>query len=367
VSVADAGAIADRLTTLGLVEWAEPVGLSAADVDAILSSAHEGLVCLLGAAIESGLVEVDAASGDLVATAWAELMARAVQLDGLLLEVTAGLHAGGITNRVLKGVAVATLDEHDPSWRSYNDVDVLVPPTLLLDAVDVLASLGLSAVIPPVSRRWAGRYAKSITLIHPSGAQVDLHRMLATGPFGSRVRAECLFDQSRAFEVGETSIHALSDPHRLLHACYHAALGGVQGARHRRDLLLLTRSVSTTQVEAQFVDGWSPTVVATALRWAAGAPSALPDDWTRWLASVMADANDDELLASYEGSFRDGARAQLQAASGPMEKARFAAALVWPSRAHLAARGQSRLQHLRRLVRARRFGDRVPNNTESAP
>ena len=346
--------LVDRLATLGHAAWGAPVTLDAAQVQVLLASRpHEGVVCLLGAAVEQGLIETEAQSAELISGAWSELMASAVQLDMLLLQVAATLTAVRIDTRVLKGVANATLDEVDPSWRSYNDVDVLVPSGKLLAAVDALRAIGLQPIAAPVGRRWAASHAKSLTLTHASGMQVDVHRMLAAGPFGSRLRAGCLFENGRPFEVGGVSLTALSDTQRFLHACYHAALGGAPGTRHRRDLLLLAKANLPTATEAHFVDGWSPSVVAAALKWADAGVGALGAEWTAWLECMTSDPADDALLAAYGGSFRDIAKAELRATSGFIAKAQYAAALVWPSRANLVARGVSRRQHLRGLVSRR--------------
>lgn len=346
--------IVDRLTTLGLVEWGTPLTLETPQVDALLSARpHEGLVCLLGAAVERGLVDVEPADGARVTGAWTELMASAVQLDTLLLQVTEALTAAGIDSRVLKGVANATLDEVDRSWRSYNDVDVLVPADKLLPAVDALDGIGLQPIAAPVSRRWAGRNSKSLTLLHGSGMQVDVHRMLAAGPFGARLRPGCLFEQAQLLDVGGVSLTALSDTQRFLHACYHATLGGVPGARHRRDVLLLAKANAPIAVDSQFADGWSPAVVAAALEWADAGVDVLGADWTTWLGSRTVDPADDALIAAYGGSFRDIAKAELRATRGPLARVQYAAALAWPSNDNLVSRGKTRWQHVRGLVARR--------------
>ncbi|MDO8362945.1 MAG: nucleotidyltransferase family protein [Actinomycetota bacterium] len=348
-------AVAARLATLGLGDWGPALALAPTEVAQVLSAAaHEGLVCLLGAALDGGLVHVDTASASQVEAAWAEAMARVVQLDGLLLEVHACLTAAGIDTRVLKGVAIATLDEPDAAWRSYNDIDVLVPATRLLDAADALAVRGMRPAAAPVGRRWAARHAKSLTLTHPSGAQVDLHRMLAAGVFGARLRNDCLFERGREFSVGGRVMTALADQHRFLHACYHAALGGTRGTRHQRDVLLLAQAVGPDAVEPLWPEGWSPAVVAAALRWAGGGDATLPPAWDEWLRSVCIDPADAALLNSYGGSYRELAMAEWRATKGLLPRVRFAAALVWPSSENLRARGRSRWGNLRSLAGAGR-------------
>ena len=350
---------AERLATVGLVEWLEPMTIDAATASAVCATAaHQGLACLLGPATERGLVLADAATTELISAAWAERLAWCVQLDSLLLQVATALAAHDIDVRVLKGAAIATLDEPDPSWRSYGDVDVLVPPDRLLAAVEALAGLHLQPAADPVGRRWLAAHGKGITLAHPSGIQIDLHRQLAAGPFGSRVRMARLLERGRTFEVGGTTLTALADEHRFLHACYHAVLGGVRGPRHRRDVLLLAHSVPPQVVEAEFADGWSAAVVHAAVSWA-GDATTLSDEWCDWLAATeLADdptlRADRELISAYGRSFRVVARAELRALRGPVAKIRYASALIWPSRGNLAARGQRRGQHLGRLIRSLR-------------
>ena len=348
------GEILDRLATLGLEEWPATVSLTPDEVTAMLTLApHEGAVCLLGAAVEQGLVSLDAASAGAVTAAWQEAMAGVVQLDGLLVQVVAWLAEAGLDCRSLKGAAVATLDECAPSWRSYHDVDVLVPADRLLAAVDALVAGGLRPLLAPVSRSWAARFGKSITLVHPSGMQVDVHRLLSPGVFGARIRPETLFAGGQEFHVGGVAVRALAAPHRFLHACYHAALGGVRGARHRRDVLLLAGSVPVQEVAALWPDGWSATVVAAALDWATQDGALLPDDWAAWRAAHVDERNDRELLHSYSGPFGEQADASARAA-GPLTRLRYSWPLLWPSRAHLRDRGRSRWQHLTAVLRARR-------------
>lgn len=341
------------LVLLGLGAPSEPMVADAAAVDALLVSApHEGLVALLGAAIDVGAIVVDEESRETVETAWAEAMARCVQLDVLLCTVSRQLAAAGIDHRALKGAAVAHLDEVVPSWRSYSDVDVLVPQGALMASTRALAWLQLRPLVQPVSERWAERFAKSLTLVGPEGTQVDLHRQLSPGVFGERLQMTALFERSADIAVGDAVVPTLEAAHRFLHACYHASLGGVRGARHRRDILLLARSVPVAAVSARWVEGWSSAVVADALDFAAGHTATLPDDWAEWRRSLVVDAADRSLLATYSGTFGDQAVASVRA-RGPWAAAQYAWPLLWPSRAHLRSRGRSRRQHLSAVLRPR--------------
>ncbi len=75
-------------------------------------------------------------------------------------------------------------------------------------------------------------------------------------------------------------------------------------------------------------------------------------DWQQWLATRSVDPTDEARLAASQGTFRAKAGARARSVGGPVGRVRYLAALVWPSRAHLVARGRSRRQHLVRVLRA---------------
>jgi len=342
------------LIGLGMGPDLAPRDVTTAEVQAVCDSApFEGLVSLLGAAIETGAVQCEAADIARVNAAWLDRMAWCVLLDGALTDVVTRLAAAGIDTRVLKGAAIATLDEPHPSWRSYGDVDLLVPRDALLQAADVLSTSGWRAVVPPVSRSWTARHAKSITLVDDTGVQLDLHRLLATGPLGARVNPSALFGPGDVLTVGAHRVMALARVHRFLHACYHAALGATRGARHDRDLLLLAATTAAHELDDHWRDGWSATVVAAALlpvcQW-------LAPSWQEWVRGVQPDPDDQRLLGVASVDFHRQATAHAAAQEGATARLHYLAALAWPSRAHLAARGLTRRAHLLRSLRRRSGG-----------
>jgi len=54
---------------------------------------------------------------------------------------------------------------------------------------------------------------------------LDLHRTFVLGPWGVLVDLDGLWDRGQEFTIAGRTLHALSRANRLLHACYHAALG----------------------------------------------------------------------------------------------------------------------------------------------
>jgi hypothetical protein len=358
--VASARTLSERLETLGLVPWGAPLELSPDDVMGVVESAsHTGLVALLGAAIDLGAIVVSADTGrgldtiERVRGVWIDRLATVVVHDALLADVVHHLRQNGIETRVLKGAANAHLDEIDPSWRTYGDADVLVPDGRLMDATDALSDLGLRPLVPPVRRGWADRYAKGVTLQADDGRQLDLHRTLAAGPLGERLVSSGLFANGRSFEVGGRSVTALSDVNRFAHACYHTSLSAAAAHRHRRDVALLAGRVRPVDLDGIADVGWSLTVIADAIDVAAPA-GAIPEDWVEWSAAIERSGQDEHLLRAARSTFATAAQVAARQYGGTRQAARYMSALIWPQRAHLVARGLTRRQHLRSLVRHRR-------------
>jgi hypothetical protein len=222
-----------------------------------------------------------------------------------------------------------------------------------MDATDALTELGLSPLWPPVRRGWADRYAKGVTLRADDGRQLDLHRTLAAGPLGDRLSSTGLFAGGQRFEIGGRPLTALTDVNRFAHACYHAALSATASHRHRRDVALLALRVRPDALHLVRGIGWSMTVIAAAIDSAAPA-GAIPDDWVEWSRAVERSRDDERLLVAARSSFATAARVTIRARPGPVRVTRYAGGLLWPQRTHLAARGLTRGQHLRTLVRRRR-------------
>lgn len=351
--------VPERLETLGLVPWGDPLELPPAEVTRLVASAsHTGLVALLGAALDLGAVVGEAGTQEagavraIVREEWTDRLATVVAHDALLVDAVDHLEGHGIPTRALKGAALAHLDEFDPSWRTYGDADVLVPDDHLMDAVDALGELGLVPLLPPVRRRWADRFAKGVTLRADDGRHLDLHRTLAAGPFGDRLDSSALFADGTPFDVGGTTIIALAAANRFAHACYHAALSATCSHRHRRDVALLAAKVRPADLPVVADVGWSTTVIAAAVESVTDA-GAMPSDWVEWSAGAARSRDDERLIVAARASFATAARASIRDGRGPVDTTRYLSGLIWPQRAHLQARGLTRGRHLSSLLRSR--------------
>jgi hypothetical protein len=180
---------------------------------------------LLGAATAQGDLPV---SGD--QSLRAEGLHRAameavLELEALAVTTSQALRDAGIETRLLKGLAVAHLDELIPSLRCFNDVDLLVPPTRLPDAVDVLTTMGHRRDLPERRRGFDRRFAKEATMPGPAGREVDLHRTLVTGPFGLTIDLDELWSREQVIQLAGNRCAVLDADRRLVHACFSAVLG----------------------------------------------------------------------------------------------------------------------------------------------
>ncbi len=186
---------------------------------------YQRLIGHLSRAVEAGDLPVTDEQRAEVAEQDLENCVRALHLDRRLLELTAQLESDGIEVVVLKGTANAHLIYPDPATRAFGDNDLLFRAAQFEDAVQALKELGYVRQVAPPQREFALRFSKGATLKGPEGDEADLHRNLVFGTFGFAIELDGLFDSCVKFELGGRRVRALGPETRLLHACYHSALG----------------------------------------------------------------------------------------------------------------------------------------------
>ena len=179
----------------------------------------------LHAAVEADALPVTSEQREQVDDLHLRFCATALRLERILLGLGPNLERAGIEFLVLKGTASAHLVHADPSHRMFGDNDLLFPSDRFEDALQVLSEIGYQRLTPPPTSTFARRFAKGATLRGPTGDEVDAHRNLVFGTFGFDIDLDELFASSVAFELGGRKLRALGPETRLLHACYHAALG----------------------------------------------------------------------------------------------------------------------------------------------
>lgn len=277
----------------GLGEPASPVDLPADVAGRVLARARfDRLSGFLAAAVSDGAVTTGSES--LRATLWQQWhdeLLTCVRLEALAVRTADLLDAAGITWRLTKGAALAHLDYPDPAVRTFGDVDVVVHPAHWSAACQSLSAAGYRREAPALPGNYDARYGKGATLSAPDGLQIDLHRRFAVGRFGVRATMEMVFDSGGAVELGGRPMPVLDPAGRLLHACFHAALGGFRRLRAFRDIAQL---LLVTQAD------WQATVrIARSWRAEAVVASAVRETWDRLELSVDHPAYAQAASASY--------------------------------------------------------------------
>jgi hypothetical protein len=179
----------------------------------------------LQAAIEAEALPVTEQQRQEAADLHLQWCSRALRLEQRLLQLAAILDAHGIEVVVLKGTAVAHLAYPDPAMRHFADLDLLFRSDQFDQALEVFYGLGYVRPHPEARPGFDRRFGKGATLQGIEGDELDAHRNLVLGTFGFTIGLGELFRSREAFHLGGRELWGLGPEGRLLHACYHAALG----------------------------------------------------------------------------------------------------------------------------------------------
>ena len=218
---------------------------------------------LLAGAVRAGEIGVPTEQVELILDDCHQGLRACVVVEALLVRLAMRLDAGGVRWAVTKGSAIAHLDFPDPALRLFADVDVVIHPD---DWAIALESLDGGQVRRPRTRSFIRQFGKGETLLIDD-TEADLHLRFAVGRFGTLSTMEDCFRELDSFELAGRAIPALSAEYRLLHACFHATLGGNPGMRAYRDVAQLVSAQPHCVDEMwRVAERWRATaVVATAL------------------------------------------------------------------------------------------------------
>lgn len=299
---------------------------------------------LLGSAVSSGALPASEKQAEQAEGRHRQSMRTALELEAMAVRTSEQFSAAGIPLRLLKGLAVAHLDEVDPALRCFNDVDILVRGEDLGDAVRVLGEAGYQRDLPERRQGYDRRFGKEVTLKGSRGRELDLHRTLALGGLGFAIPADDLWQQEETFTVGGRRLPALDADLRLLHACYAAILGDPTPR------LVVLRDIAL-MLNGEKVD--LDRVVGIALRWhgeavVAAAVRAVADtfgvrDWPLldWASALEPTTRSWRLLRCYRSMGGSNTRELLSGLLAPIPMASRAAylyALVLPAKNYSTAR-----------------------------
>ena len=247
-----------------------PIQVDGRELEAIRQFCRtDRLSGLLASSVRAGeiIIADDVDVGDqieLVNDDWHSALHSSVLLEALLVRVAERLDATSARWLLTKGPAVAHLDFPDAALRTFADVDLVIHPD---DWNVVVSLLDGDRVHGPRAREFARRYGKGCTVVIDD-MEVDLHRRFAVGRFGVRARMSELFEHTESITLADRVIPTLSSEFRLLHACYHACLGGEAELRAFRDVAQLALGTPAAMERAWVIsEGWhGQAVVATAVQ-----------------------------------------------------------------------------------------------------
>lgn len=323
---------------------------------------RERLTGALVEAVERGVVAINAHDEERLLHDHAAALAWTLRVEDRMCDVVERLAASGVGDvRIVKGPAIAHLDEIEPSLRTFGDLDLLVRSSDLDATVAVLAGMGARR---PYSERRPGfdrRFAKSVTLTFEDGVEVDVHRTICDGVHGVRVPVDSLFERPEPFTVAGMPFAALDLHHRLLHAAYHAVLGSpVPKLMSRRDIVgYLHRTDGEVGAVAAEAARWGGTaVLAEAVTTALALAPGVAPHWRRWLDGTTADPAEAAIVAAQrrDGSSYGWSRLRMLREMGSWsDRLAYAWAVAVPTAEHLGSRGRARGDLLRRAA-ARAIG-----------
>jgi len=237
-----------------------PIVLRPAEAESVrLFVRSDRIAGLAASAIAAGELHVESAELAKVHDDWHAALKACVIIEALLVRLAARLDDLSARWAVSKGAAIGHLDFDDPVMRCFGDIDVVIHPD---DWDRVVRAFSRPADHRRATRRFTRLYGKGET-VSIDGMELDLHRRFAVGRFGVRsVMGDC-FEHLDSFVLAGRSIPALDAPFRLLHACFHAVLGGSPGLRAHRDVAQIALGHGDQTVERAWLaaDRWGVSAV----------------------------------------------------------------------------------------------------------
>lgn len=353
-----------------LHEWPkEP--LPAHEFDVVLSEARrQRLVGLLTRAALDGRLPLSQEQEMAVDEDWTEAMRWNLYLERATVRMVDELTSRGIETRNLKGVAAAHLDYPDPAWRQSSDIDLLVRPDQIDAATRHLAEHGFSRPVAEPRPGFDRRFGKGATFVTETGLELDLHRTFAMGPFGLTIRIEDLWADAQPFRVAGHQLTALVPELRLVHACFHAALGDrVPRLVPQRDIAQLVLSGHADPVAVRdLARRWGCEIVLASAVRRAWRSLAIADATalSEWARKYQPTPEEVRMLGAYH---RDGAKyaelSWLALKTLPLsERLSFGWSLAFPSSGRLGGRDLTLQQRVQRAARgwsgSKRRGNEPP-------
>lgn len=263
---------------------------------------------------------------------------HSLQAEHATLRMVNDLEAEGIEVRVLKGTMLAHGFWPAPHLRVFGDADLLVRSVQLDDAVAAVRSAGGFRPLPEVRRGFDRRFGKSVTMRHPSGVEIDLHRTLVAGPHTFIIPEEHLWGPGEQVEVAGQLLHGMSAPAQAVHAAAHAVASRSPRLASLLDVAFTAERADLDEA-SRLAERWRLRAVVTEAGRRLAEALGRPHPATAWAAAQRGSTEEERLLdVLRDGTYRASARASLGYIPRAADRVRFLAGLAWPSPAHRRAR-----------------------------
>ena len=216
---------------------------------------------LLQRAVADDIVALPKEVVDALATDVAETQRQMLAIEAETLAVARIAETVGTPMTILKGVATRHLDYEHPADRSYVDVDLLLPVDDHDAFARALVRSGYTAEGRPTADGPA--FFKGSEFRSRSGVGVDLHTRLFRQ---SHARRDRWIDDRVPVSIGNTTLHALSPPWRLVHAAGHLTYTPLPERKHNIALDVIRLVAAGTDFDATLESARS-LGVETAVAW----------------------------------------------------------------------------------------------------
>jgi hypothetical protein len=192
---------------------------------------------------------------------------RALQLEAVRsgLSVAVGsravsraLREAGLRSLVVKGVALAAVQQRPLADRGTGDVDLWVRPAEVGAAIEVLRAHGWRPPSPVPPRLpgpgWRDRLSSwcspETALVHDRYPDLDLHWRLLRSPAGLELDFDEAWERSVAVDELQGEVRTLAAEDALRHVAAHASKDGWPGLRYLVDVVRLARVLPPAQLAA---------------------------------------------------------------------------------------------------------------------
>lgn len=200
---------------------------------------HQGLAGFLARAHDDDAVDLDRETLQRLAQRLETEAVHSVRLEGELIRLESTLAT--LRAVVLKGAILAHGAYPDPSLRPFTDLDLLVVGRDHRLAITAFERLGYQRSRPEPTPGFDARVGKALTLTHPGGVVIDLHRTLVAGVLGESIDVDELVATSRPIMLSGVAIQGPSWEAHLIESALHAVIGdGLARALSIRDVAQVT-------------------------------------------------------------------------------------------------------------------------------